>query len=76
MLHDIASDYSKALLYDHVEVSEKPLVLTFKATEKDRVVCIAATTSPADTLWLLFTAILASGALALCLPFYFTLRNS
>lgn len=51
--HDIASNYTKTLLDDHIDVTEKPVVLSFTAAETEASVHLQATSSPMDTVWLL-----------------------
>lgn len=67
IVHDIASDYSKPLFDDHVLLSEKPVVISFKVPDMARTVRIEATSSPVDALWLLILAGMTIGSLVVCL---------
>lgn len=66
MLHDIASDYSKALLADHVELTEKPIFLTFNAQDPEASIHIEAKSSAVDALWLLLVIGMTFGSLLEC----------
>ena len=63
VVHDITSDYTKELLDDFVNVTEKPLVITFQSPDLDTPVTLRASSSPADAMWLLavFALVLWSG---------------
>lgn len=65
-VHDIASGYGKAFLDDHLEVSEKPVMITFKASEPGEPVRLEADSSPMDALWLLFLSAGLMGSFAAC----------
>jgi hypothetical protein len=54
VMHDIASSYRKHLLDNVVDVTEKPLFITFKALVPETPVRLDADTSPADGAWLMF----------------------
>lgn len=66
-VHDIASDYSKPLLDDHILVSEKPVVVSFKSPETAGTVYVEAVSSPVDALWLLLVTGIAIGSFVACL---------
>ena len=52
--HDIASGYTKTLIDDHVDLTEKPLFITFEPGATDNSIHITVDGSPTDMLWLLF----------------------
>lgn len=56
MIHDIGSSYTKLLLDDVVDVSEKPVFITFKAENVEEALELTVKSSPADALWLLLLA--------------------
>lgn len=53
VMHEITSSYSKELLDPVVDVTEKPLFITFKAPAEDTPVTLHVDSSPADAMWLL-----------------------
>ena len=53
MLHDITSPYAKHLLDDVIDVSEKPVFITYSAKNPDAQVTLNVRSSPVDSLWLL-----------------------
>ena len=53
VMHEITSDYTKELLDPVVEVTEKPLFITFKTPAEDTPVVLQVESSPADAMWLL-----------------------
>ncbi|HPO12827.1 MAG TPA: hypothetical protein PLI09_05235 [Candidatus Hydrogenedentes bacterium] len=55
-LHDIGSEYEKVLLDDTIEVTERPVFITFKSKDATTAVMIHTTSSPVDALWLIFAA--------------------
>jgi hypothetical protein len=54
--HDITSGYTKPLLDSLVNVTEKPMFITFVAPDTETPVRLDANTSPADGAWLLLLA--------------------
>lgn len=56
IVHDLASGYSKLLVDGIIDVSEKPVFITFTAPDSEATVCIHAESSPADAAWLLLLA--------------------
>lgn len=61
-LHDIGSDYRKRLVHDVVDLTERPLFITFDAPDTDTPVRIAASASPTDAAWLLLLAMVVAGS--------------
>ena len=57
ILHDIASGYEKPLLDPVVELTEKPLFITYKAPTPESRARLGASTSPVDTSWLVLLVI-------------------
>ncbi|MBN1346964.1 MAG: hypothetical protein JXQ73_30015, partial [Phycisphaerae bacterium] len=53
VLNDITSTYTKELLDDFVDVTEKPLFITYKAPSSEAPVRLHADSSPADAMWLM-----------------------
>ena len=53
VMEEITSGYSKELLDPVVEVTEKPLFITFKAPAEDTPVVLHVDSSPANAMWLL-----------------------
>ena len=64
VLHDIGSEQAKPWLDREIEVSEEPVVMTFRQNGVEQPVVLAATGSPVDLLWLFFLLALAAGSLA------------
>ncbi len=52
VMHDIASDYKKLLLDKVVDVTEKPLFITYQTPDVETPVVMRADSSPADAMWL------------------------
>ncbi|MBN2291482.1 MAG: hypothetical protein JXM70_03595, partial [Pirellulales bacterium] len=53
VMHDIESGYTKELLDGVVDVTEKPLFITYQAPEAQTPVILHADSSPADAMWLI-----------------------
>jgi len=53
VMHDIESGYTKELLDKVVDVTEKPLLITYQAPEAESSVILEADSSPADAMWLI-----------------------
>ena len=58
MVHDIGSTYTKQLLDEVIDVSEKPVFITFTTKDPDSTLKLVVRSSPVDGLWLLFLAAL------------------
>ncbi len=69
IIHDIGSDYEKAVLDDTIEVTERPVFITFKAKDTARAVTIRLTGSPMDALWLIVAAGITVGSLLTSLSY-------
>lgn len=54
--HDITSGYTKPLLDPLIDVTEKPVFITFATADKETHVRLNADTSPADVSWLVVLA--------------------
>jgi len=66
VLHDIASVQEKPWLDRDIDVSEQPVVLTFRQNGTRQPVGLGASGSPVDGLWLAALLAMAVGALAAC----------
>ena len=66
LLHDITSEYTKSLLDDYVEVSSKPLLITFQSKDPEARVHLKAASSVHDALLMimLLMLILIAGCIA------------
>ena len=53
VMHDISSTYTKHLLDKVVDVTERPLFITYKAPARDTPARLCADSSPADGMWLM-----------------------
>ncbi len=53
VMHDITSGYTKHLLDDVVDVTEKPLFITYKVPSPETPARLYADSSPADEAWLM-----------------------
>jgi len=68
MIHDVASQYQKPLVDGIVDLSEKPVFITFTAPDSETPVHIDVDSSAVDAAWLLFLAGLpAVSIVAACL---------
>ena len=77
IVHDLASGYSKLLVDGIIDVSEKPVFITFAAPDSEAAVRIHAETSPADAAWLLLLAgFVAVSAVAACRRVQMRQRNA
>jgi hypothetical protein len=67
-VHDIGSGQERLLLDDHLDLSERPVLLTFGSeTEPEKIIGIEVVSSPVDVLWLVMVAGAVLTSLALCL---------
>jgi len=66
LVHDITSDYTKRLLDDYVEVSSRPLLITFQSDDPEAPVHLDAASSVYDALLvvMLLMPILIAGSIA------------
>jgi hypothetical protein len=53
VIHDITSDYTKLLLDEVIDVTEKPVFITFTAPDPDAAIELEAIAYPADAAWLI-----------------------
>ena len=54
--HDITSGYTKPLLDPIIDVTEKPVFITYTAPNPETPIHLHADTSPADLAWLILIA--------------------
>ncbi len=67
-VHDIGSGQTRLLLDDHIELTDRPVFLTFNAgTAVEKAIHIDVVGSPLDALWLLLVMTSALAAPVLCL---------
>jgi hypothetical protein len=58
VVHDVTSGYEKPLVDGIVDVTERPVFITFEARMTETPVRIDTASSPADTAWLLLLVVL------------------